>query len=172
MKVFCTEGWYKFMKEERRICWKEDLERFEECLRERENAAATVEKYIRDIGTFHRYLGDCEVIDKGVLLHYKQWLQENYSVSSANSTTTFPSFAENELDGASYKVIDTPTGLTITGVTSVKIGDKILSAGDYTASYDSNEENYTIDLSSQIGNGTVNAGKAVMTKKDIQRTLL
>ena len=61
------------------------LEEFQEYLAERENAAATIEKYLRDIKTFIRFSGVGQGITKEHLLQYKQWLLEHYSVSSANS---------------------------------------------------------------------------------------
>ena len=63
----------------------ENVEDFEEYLWERENASATVEKYVRDVKNFFRFLdGNCIVTRKRIL-EYKEWLMENYSVSSANS---------------------------------------------------------------------------------------
>lgn len=61
-----------------------DIEEFREYLLERENAAATVEKYIRDVRKFFEYTGGGE-INKERLLAYKDWLVENYAISSANS---------------------------------------------------------------------------------------
>lgn len=86
-------------------------------------------------------------------------------------TTTFPYFTEEELaaqPSPTYKVVDTPTGLRITGVTSVIIGDPEteapLDSSDYSAGYDDTELKYIIDLSSQIGTGedaNQNVGKTV-----------
>ena len=68
-----------------------DLEGFKEYLIERENSAATVQKYMTDIRTFYRFLGrdkrgdkQCR-IDKQHLIGYKTWLLDHYAVSSANS---------------------------------------------------------------------------------------
>lgn len=67
-------------------------------------------------------------------------------------TTTFPSFTDEEMDlkpAPSYKLIDIPDGLKITGVTSVTIGDDTISG--ITGAYDTTpgkEDNYVIDLSS------------------------
>lgn len=69
-------------------------------------------------------------------------------------TTTFPSFTDEEMDlkpAPSYKLIDIPDGLKITGVTSVTIGDDTISG--ITGAYDTTpgkEDNYVIDLSSEI----------------------
>ena len=63
----------------------EDLEEFEQYLYERENARATIRKYMTDIRTFYRYLGKEREADKSRLLLYKEWLLERYAISSANS---------------------------------------------------------------------------------------
>lgn len=69
-----------------RINWEKKLEEFEGYLRERENSAATIEKYLRDIKTFRRYAEEeGGILNKNILLKYKEWLTENYRVSSANS---------------------------------------------------------------------------------------
>ena len=75
-------------------------------------------------------------------------------------TTTFPSFDVANSADNSFKIIDTPTGLDITKVTSVTIG------GAETTSYTTNKNNdngeYTIDLKDAIGNSNANAGKTVV----------
>lgn len=86
-------------------------------------------------------------------------------------TTTFPYFTEDELKAEPspvYKVVDTPTGLNITNVLSIIIGDPAtdepLNAEQYTAGYNQGKTEYTIDLSSQIGagdNANQNVGKTV-----------
>ena len=58
---------------------------FRTYLLERENAGSTVEKYLRDVRTFFKYLGPENEISKEVLLGYKEWLLENYAVNSVNS---------------------------------------------------------------------------------------
>ena len=63
----------------------QDLEEFEQYLYERENARATIRKYMTDIRTFCRYLGKEKEADKNRLLLYKEWLLEHYAISSANS---------------------------------------------------------------------------------------
>ena len=64
---------------------REQMEEFEDYLYERENARATIQKYLTDIRTFFRYLGDDLVVNKKRLLAYKEWLKESYMVNSANS---------------------------------------------------------------------------------------
>ena len=63
----------------------EQIDEFREYLYERENADATVSKYIADIRTFWRYLDGDYIIDKKRVIAYKEWLLRRYAVSSANS---------------------------------------------------------------------------------------
>ena len=49
-----------------------------------EKSPATIDKYLRDIRTFYRWLGDRE-IDKSTTIAYKAWLQEHYKTTSVNS---------------------------------------------------------------------------------------
>lgn len=60
------------------------IKEFQIYLQERENAASTIEKYVRDIHKFFGFIKERE-ISKELLIAYKQWLLENYSVNSANS---------------------------------------------------------------------------------------
>lgn len=62
-----------------------DLVEFKQYLVERENSAATIEKYLRDIRKFIDFSGKNVEIDKEKLLKYKEWLIQNYTVSSVNS---------------------------------------------------------------------------------------
>ena len=64
---------------------REQIGAFREYLNQRENADATIKKYITDISTFLRYLNNESTIDKQKLLDYKEWLLRRYAVSSANS---------------------------------------------------------------------------------------
>lgn len=61
------------------------LSEFEQFLYEKENTKATIQKYKTDIQTFYRFLGEEKNITKCKLLQYKEWLLEQYKVSSANS---------------------------------------------------------------------------------------
>lgn len=63
----------------------EQLEKFREYLLERENAEATIQKYLTDIRTFIKYLGGVQTLDKKSILEYKGWLIERYAVNSVNS---------------------------------------------------------------------------------------
>lgn len=65
---------------------------FREYLKERENAAATIEKYLTDIRTFYQFIKrrygfpeSGQELEKGMLLSYKEWLSEQYALTSANS---------------------------------------------------------------------------------------
>lgn len=64
---------------------KVQVEEFKEYLYERENAEATIQKYLTDIRTFFRFLGDDLIISKKRLLSYKEWLKDSYMINSANS---------------------------------------------------------------------------------------
>lgn len=74
-------------------------------------------------------------------------------------TTTFPSFEVANSADNSFTIVDTPTGLDITQVVSVKIGGATVT--NYTTNKDDNGV-YTIDLSSSIGTSNANAGKTVI----------
>lgn len=64
---------------------REQIEEFRQYLYERENARATIQKYVSDIGTFFDYLDGQVIVDKQKLLDYKEWLLRRYAVSSVNS---------------------------------------------------------------------------------------
>lgn len=74
-----------FMEQENVIITGKDLEHFEMFLKNRENAEATIGKYMRDIRTFLRFAGEKTVITKEKLLAYKDWLILRYTVNSVNS---------------------------------------------------------------------------------------
>lgn len=63
---------------------KELIKKFRRYLIEEEKAAATVEKYIRDINVFADWLGD-KALDKETVLTYKENLTKNYAPASVNS---------------------------------------------------------------------------------------
>ena len=84
-------------------------------------------------------------------------------------TTTFPpkKNAAGTEDLTTFKVIDKPEGLKITGITSITIGGTSLDADDYFVSEtetnsDGSTKTYVIDLSSQINN--FDAGSKVEIK--------
>ena len=76
-------------------------------------------------------------------------------------TTTFPTFLEADHADNSYEIIDTPTGLKITGVTAAIVGGV-----DVRESIEESAqgETYVINLSSLIGNANANAGKKVIVR--------
>lgn len=72
------------MKETVRQITADDITEFRYYLLERENSAATIEKYVRDVQKFFEFSGDGK-ISKEKLLAYKEWLTDTYAVSSVNS---------------------------------------------------------------------------------------
>ncbi len=82
-------------------------------------------------------------------------------------TTTFPSFPDPNSSDNTYKIVDTPEGLDIQGVTSILIGGQDATV---QGSYDQSKENYTIDLSSNIGTMNENAGKTVVVTYEAKVT--
>lgn len=73
------------MEDKNLLIGTEDLKTFERYLYERENARATISKYMTDMRTFFGYLNGRRQIDKSCLLEYKEWLLERYAVNSVNS---------------------------------------------------------------------------------------
>lgn len=67
-----------------RIITDEKIAEFKRYLSEEEKAEATVEKYVRDISAFTRWLCGRNV-EKAVVLEYKQRLMEAYAPASVNS---------------------------------------------------------------------------------------
>ncbi len=83
--------------------------------------------------------------------------------------TTFPNFpVPNDPDNA-YKIVDTPTDLSIGTVTSVTIGgvDAKDSLGQFPQ-FVKNGNDYVLDLSQWIGQENANAGKEVVVKYDAE----
>lgn len=62
----------------------EKILEFREFLQANEKSAATVQKYVRDIRMFSEWLCDKALV-KSTVLEYKEYLKENYAVSSVNS---------------------------------------------------------------------------------------
>ena len=58
---------------------------FADYLYQRENAKATVNKYMADIKKFFSFLAGSKQINKKVLLQYKEWLFQKYAINSVNS---------------------------------------------------------------------------------------
>ncbi len=68
----------------KRIITNQTIKSFEKYLLENEKAAATIEKYMRDIRLFAEFATE-RTLDKAMLLEYKGRLEQSYSVRSANS---------------------------------------------------------------------------------------
>lgn len=64
--------------------WAETMRKYEDSLKEREMSENTIEKYMRDVQAFKRFLGECPITKENVLL-YKKKLMETYRISSVNS---------------------------------------------------------------------------------------
>ena len=67
-----------------KIITSKNIDKFRTYLQNEERAAATVEKYIRDIHAFSAWLGEQE-ISKNAVLAYKDYLIETYAPASVNS---------------------------------------------------------------------------------------
>ena len=61
------------------------ISRFTQVLSEHEKSDATIKKYTRDVETFIAWIGEDRQISKDTAILYKQHLQANYKLSSANS---------------------------------------------------------------------------------------
>ena len=92
----------------------ENIEAYRKYLMSEEKAPATVEKYIRDIGAFARWLGEKEW-DKEAVLQYKSFLCGRASPASVNSVISslnrFFSGAESSgIEGAKAGLLERGTG--------------------------------------------------------------
>lgn len=77
-------------------------------------------------------------------------------------TTTFPSFTVADSEDNTFKIIDTPTGLDIQEITSVKIGDTSLKANEDYTTNKADDGKYTIEFTKNtIETSNTNAGKKV-----------
>ncbi|MBQ4584817.1 MAG: tyrosine-type recombinase/integrase [Clostridia bacterium] len=61
-----------------------NIESFKQRLIEEEKSSATIEKYMRDINTFHNWARD-KKLDKSCVLDYKGYLMKKYTATSVNS---------------------------------------------------------------------------------------
>ena len=71
--------------EEKKIWENKRLEEFRAFLREEEKSERTIEKYMRDLKSFGKFIGDGNLIEKQKVIEYKKILMDKYKVSSANS---------------------------------------------------------------------------------------
>ena len=69
----------------RKINREEMLSCFERELRDNEKSKATIDKYRRDAVRFIEFTGEGSTVTKEAVIAYKQYLAENYAISSANS---------------------------------------------------------------------------------------
>ena len=63
------------------------LQAYKEYLIEREMSENTIEKYLRDVRAFVRYMGGRE-LERAEVLRYKKELLAQYKITSANSKLT------------------------------------------------------------------------------------
>lgn len=63
----------------------EYIQEFADYLYDRENAPGTIRKYQTDVRTFYDFLKKDLKVTKRRLVEYKEWLQDVYALSSANS---------------------------------------------------------------------------------------
>lgn len=63
----------------------EALKQYRDYLVHEEKSIATIDKYLRDIRTFEKWLGEDLQITKEKVMAYKEWLAQHYETSSANS---------------------------------------------------------------------------------------
>ena len=68
----------------KRIITNQIINVFKKNLIENEKATATIEKYMRDIHLFAKYVTD-KPLDKTLVLKYKTSLEQTYAIRSANS---------------------------------------------------------------------------------------
>lgn len=68
----------------KRIITNQTINSFKKYLIENEKATATIEKYMRDIHLFAKYVTD-KPLDKTLVLKYKTSLEQTYAIRSANS---------------------------------------------------------------------------------------
>lgn len=72
-------------KMDSRYLEEEMIESYRDYLIEDEKSKNTIEKYVRDIGTFYRYLQDDRNVTKMRVIQYKAYLENQYVISSVNS---------------------------------------------------------------------------------------
>ena len=63
----------------------EELENYKTYLMELEKGKETIEMDMRDIRAFHAWLGENLEVTKEWVIAYKNYLKENYKVTSTNS---------------------------------------------------------------------------------------
>ncbi len=61
------------------------LQEYQQYLWDEERSPATVEKYLRDVKVFMKYLGEERIMNREKVREYKNFLLKHYKISSANS---------------------------------------------------------------------------------------
>lgn len=61
------------------------IEQFQEKMEQDEKSRATIEKYVRDLNAFLVYVGEKEIVNKEIVISYKEQLVHQYAESSVNS---------------------------------------------------------------------------------------
>lgn len=69
----------------KRVLTEQMILQFETYLKQEERSAATVEKYMRDIHAFFRWLPKDKNLNKELVIRYKQFISETYKAASVNS---------------------------------------------------------------------------------------
>lgn len=62
-----------------------EVDHFKEKMVQEEKSRATIEKYLRDVNAFLRYVGEEKTICKENVIAYKNYLTEHYAAASVNS---------------------------------------------------------------------------------------
>ena len=69
----------------RHIITLEDINNYERNLVLEERSTGTIQKYLRDVRTFYSYLPASKAFDKESVIAYKEYLNQKFAVSTANS---------------------------------------------------------------------------------------
>ena len=68
-----------------RVMREKDIAGYAEYLKARERSSGTIEKYIRDVGVFYRFLPCDKGVDKSRVAAFKAGLQQRYAAATVNS---------------------------------------------------------------------------------------
>ena len=133
------------------------VSRFEKHLIEEERSAATVEKYLRDIRGFLRFLGGADASKERVLA-YKAQLGGTYAVELSNPNYTFPENAtvEYTIWADSYKVVDEIIPESVKTAVAEAVSDAVSEAVEDAV------EGLKEELASTLENALKNALESLM----------
>lgn len=87
-----------------RIITPEMITAFKVHLMEEEKSKATIEKYVRDVGTFRTYLQENQEVTKEAVIEYKHHLLEKYTRGSANTMLVSLNSFFQFIDWTQYKI--------------------------------------------------------------------